>query len=150
MIELKGTYNNDCKIFVDEVEEGAIELIRRILDHEVSAGVPVRIMPDTHIGKGIVIGFTMPVTQMVNPNYIGVDIGCSVTTHRLNKQIESDKLPALDHSIRRSIPTGMHIRKAKSYKGDWVEPYFQTVNESIRSFQEKWETKFGEKNRRSS
>ena len=83
MIELKGTYNQDCKIFIDEVETEAIELIRNILNQEISTGVQVRIMPDTHVGKGIVIGFTMPVTRMVNPNYIGVDIGCSVTTFKL-------------------------------------------------------------------
>ncbi len=111
MIELKGKYNKDCKIFIDDVEAGAIELVQNILNQEVSEGVPVRIMPDTHVGKGIVIGFTMPMTTMVNPNYIGVDIGCSVTTHKLNKCIETDRLPTLDHAIRRSVPMGMNIRK---------------------------------------
>ena len=52
MIELKGTYNQDCKIFIDEVETEAIELIRNILNQEISTGVQVRIMPDTHVGKG--------------------------------------------------------------------------------------------------
>ncbi|MFQ9317505.1 RtcB family protein [Dysgonomonas mossii] len=111
MIELKGKYNQDCKIFLNEVEDGAIELIKNILNDEVSEGVQVRIMPDTHVGKGIVIGFTMPMTKMVNPNYIGVDIGCSVTTHKLNKRIEADCLPTLDRAIRRSVPMGMNIRK---------------------------------------
>ena len=59
MIELKGTYNQDCKIFIDEVETEAIELVRNILNQEISAGVQVRIMPDTHVGKGIVIGLSM-------------------------------------------------------------------------------------------
>lgn len=49
MIELKGTYNQDCKIFIDEVETEAIELVRNILNQEISAGVQVRIMPDTHV-----------------------------------------------------------------------------------------------------
>lgn len=38
MIELKGTYNQDCKIFIDEVETEAIELVRNILNQEISAG----------------------------------------------------------------------------------------------------------------
>ena len=92
MIELKGTYNQDCKIFIDEVETEAIELIRNILNQEISTGVQVRIMPDTHVGKGIVIGFTMPVTRMVNPNYIGVDIGCSVTTFKLNQRLATSSI----------------------------------------------------------
>ena len=70
MIELKGTYNQDCKIFIDEVETEAIELVRNILNQEISAGVQVRIMPDTHVGKGIVIGFTMPVTRTVSYTHL--------------------------------------------------------------------------------
>lgn len=144
MIEIKGTYNQDCKIFIDEVETEAIELVRNILNNEISAGVQVRIMPDTHVGKGIVIGFTMPMTQMVNPNYIGVDIGCSVTTYKLNKRIEEERFPTLDHAIRRSIPTGMHTRKAKNYDDWWVEPYFEAVNNNLAGFRQEWAKRFGE------
>ena len=54
MIELKGKYNKDCKI------------------EKASEDVKIRIMPDTHLGKGIVVGFTMPLTDRVNPFHIGV------------------------------------------------------------------------------
>lgn len=144
MIELKGKFNNDCKVFIDEVEAEAIGLINNILNQEISAGVPVRIMPDTHLGKGIVIGFTMPLTKMVNPNYIGVDIGCSVTTHKLNKRIDADRLPVLDHAIRRSVPMGMNILKEKTFDGWWVKPYFDAVNENIAAFQQEWQKRFGQ------
>lgn len=143
MIEIKGKYNQDCKIFIDDVEEGAIELVQNILNNEISAGVPVRIMPDTHAGKGIVIGFTMPMSRMINPNYIGVDIGCSVTTYKLNRRIEEERFPTLDHAIRRSIPTGMHIRKEKNFDGWWVEPYFEAVNNNMAIFQQEWEKRSG-------
>lgn len=46
MITSKGIYNKDCKIFIDEVETGTIELIQYILDNEISKNVQVRIMPD--------------------------------------------------------------------------------------------------------
>jgi len=143
MIELKGTYNQDCKVFIDDIEEGTIDLIRNILNHEVSAGVPVRIMPDTHIGKGIVIGFTMPVTQMINPNYIGVDIGCSVTTYKLNRRIQEETFPTLDRAIRRSIPMGMRVHKNERHTS-WKEDYFRTVNEKLENFRLEWEKRYGE------
>ncbi|MDR2036934.1 MAG: RtcB family protein [Bacteroidales bacterium] len=144
MISLQGKYNQDCKIFIDDVETEAIGLIKNILHHEISEGVPVRIMPDTHVGKGIVIGFTMPMTRMVNPNYIGVDIGCSVTAHELNKRIDTGRFPTLDHAIRRSVPMGMHIRKEKNFDDWWIEPYFETVNKNIEIFQNEWTKRFGE------
>lgn len=144
MIELKGKYNQDCKVFIDDVETEAIKLIHNILNNEISEGVQVRIMPDTHVGKGIVIGFTMPMTKMVNPNYIGVDIGCSVTTHKLNKRIEAAHLPTLDHAIRRSIPMGMNIKKAKIFNDWWVESFFEMVNANLAAFQKEWAKRFGE------
>ena len=144
MIKLKGRYNQDCKIFIDEVEDEVIELIQNILNNEISEGVQVRIMPDTHVGEGIAIGFTMPMTTMVNPKYIGVDIGCSVTTHKLNKCIRTDLLPTLDHAIRRSVPMGMNVKKANTLDDWWIEPYFEAVNENLATFQKEWAKRFNE------
>lgn len=144
MIELKGKYNQDCKIFLDEVEEGAIELVKSILNHEVSKDVPVRIMPDTHIGKGIVIGFTMPMTEMVNPNYIGVDIGCSVTTYKLNKRFAANDLPKVNQVIRRAVPMGHDIRKGKDFNYWWVDEYLDTVTRNVNRFQREWNTRYND------
>lgn len=76
MIELKGKYNRDCKIFTDNIEDSAYSLIQNILDEKATRGVPVRIMPDVHTGVGIVIGFTCPMTNYINPDWVGCDIGC--------------------------------------------------------------------------
>lgn len=143
MIELTGEYNKDCKVFIDNLGTEAIELIQTILDDEISQGIQVRIMPDTHIGKGIVIGFTMPVTKMVNPNYIGVDIGCSVTTYKLNKPIEADYLPVLDNTIRDCVPMGRNIRNENNFDTRWIKQYFEEVNKNIALFQQKWAQRFG-------
>lgn len=144
MIELRGKYNQDCKIFLDEVEEGAIELVQNILNHEISEGVQVRIMPDTHVGKGIVIGFTMPMTTMVNPNYIGVDIGCSVSSYKLNKRFDSADLPHVDKVIRKAVPMGHEIRRGKDFNHWWVEDYLKTVTENINNFQKEWNKRFSD------
>lgn len=144
MIELKGKYNQDCKIFLNEVEEGAIELVKNILNHEISEGVQVRVMPDTHVGKGIVIGFTMPMTTMVNPNYIGVDIGCSVTSYKLNKRFDAAELPQIDKKIRKAVPMGHDIRKGKDFNYWWVDEYMQTVTNNVNQFVDQWNIRFSE------
>jgi RNA-splicing ligase RtcB len=111
MIELKGKFNKDCKIFIDDVEEQAISTIYSILNDKVSEGVPVRIMPDVHEGKGIVIGFTMPLTDRINPNHVGVDIGCGVAVAKLPKLELS--LEEIDRRIKATIPMGFsHCDKA--------------------------------------
>ena len=110
MIELKGKYNKDCKIFADDVEQEAISLIQSILDQPVSEGVPVRIQSDVHSGKGCVIGFTMPLTTMINPGMIGVDISCGVIGGTFKHDGGFD-LSKLDKEIRNAIPFGMNINE---------------------------------------
>lgn len=144
MIELKGKYNQDCKIFLDEVEEGAIELVQNILNNEISEGVQVRIMPDTHVGKGIVIGFTMPMTTMINPNYIGVDIGCSVTSFKLNRRLDTAELPQIDKKIRKAVPMGHNILKGNNFNYWWIEEYMQTVTDNVNQFIAQWNIRFSE------
>ena len=144
MIELSGKYNTDCKIFVNEVEAEVITLVCGILDNEISAGVPVRIMPDTHAGKGIVIGFTMPLTRSVNPNYIGVDIGCSVTSYKLNKHFGPSDLPRVDCLIRKVVPMGCDIHKDSQYDHWWVEDYLASATQNVNHFKSEWNKRFGD------
>lgn len=144
MIELKGKYNKDCKIFIDEIEDGAVSLIQSILDNEISADVPVRIMPDTHVGVDIVIGFTMPVTTMLNPNHIGVDIGCSVTSHKLSKRFEAEEFPKLDKAIRKAVPMGHDIKKKGWFRDWWVSPFFEEANRKLALFNAEWGKRYGE------
>lgn len=120
MIQLEGKYNKDCKIFIDDIEESVLQMIYKILDDEVSLDVPVRIMPDTHAGSDIVIGFTMPVTDRINPNHVGVDIGCGVLAKEIYKPEMS--LKEMDERIRKIIPMGFSHRN-KSYYKDEFPPY---------------------------
>lgn len=56
MIQL---YEN-CKIYNDNVEASAMQTIYDVLKSGAFNNSQVRIMPDVHDGKGIVIGFTAP------------------------------------------------------------------------------------------
>ena len=108
MIELKGRYNKDCKIFANEVEPEAISMIQNILDQPISENVSIRIMVDVHSGKGAVIGFTMPLTNMLDSNLIGVDVGCGVVGAFFKKTSGFD-LKKLDEEIRKEIPMGFNV-----------------------------------------
>lgn len=75
MIELKGKYNS-CKVFTDNVDSETISQLTNLLNQEFISDSRVRIMSDTHAGKGCVIGTTMTLHDKVVPNLVGVDIGC--------------------------------------------------------------------------
>lgn len=64
------------RVFARTVEQACYDQIERFMRSPASEGSQVRIMPDTHAGKGCVVGFTMTIQDRVVPNLVGVDIGC--------------------------------------------------------------------------
>ena len=101
MIELKGKYNN-CKVFTDSIDNATIGQLTALLNQESVKNNQIRIMPDTHAGKGSVIGTTMTLTnRKVIPNIVGVDIGCGMLAIKLKEQ--RIDLPKLDSVIRKYV-----------------------------------------------
>lgn len=149
MIELKGKYNKDCIIYSDEIEDSAISTIQEILDERFSQGVPIRIMPDVHQGKDIVIGFTIPLTDLINPNHVGVDIGCGMLSasftsinnnFNFNNNIELD-LAEIDSKIKLNIPMGFDIHENVRMKK--INFDFSEINIINEQFIARYNNKFG-------
>jgi len=109
MKELKGKYCTDCRVFIDEIEDTALELIRDILDSPAFDGAKIRIMPDTHAGKGIVIGFTVPLSDYINPDHVGVDIGCTIDSWFTKTKADTVDLVRLERDIRSLVKFGMEV-----------------------------------------
>ena len=105
MIEIKGKYNT-ALCYAKVVEDEAIEQIRRMCDHEFTAGSRIRIMPDVHAGKGCTIGTTLTVRGKAVPNVVGVDIGCGMYTIRLSeREVDFARIDEAAHYI----PSGMNV-----------------------------------------
>jgi RNA-splicing ligase RtcB len=110
MLELKGRYGKDCKVFIDTVDDCSLSTIYGILNQAATENVPVRIMPDVHDGQDIVVGFTMPLTNgMVNPQHVGVDINCGLLSVPM-PYIGKKDLSEIDKAIRKSVPMGFTHR----------------------------------------
>lgn len=115
MLEFKGKYCKDCKIFTDNIEQEALSMVYHFLDNPMFEGAKIRIMPDVHAGKDIVVGFTVPFTDHVNPDHVGGDIGCSVSTAITDMPINSEDYAAIEKSIRESVRFGMSIQQKPVY-----------------------------------
>jgi len=110
MLELKGKYT-EAKVFTDNIDDKTISQIIELCNEEFTIGSKIRIMPDTHVGKGSVIGTTLTVKGKVVPNLVGVDVGCGMTVAKLNTKAKSLNFDALDKVIRSYVPSGFNIRK---------------------------------------
>ena len=112
MLEIRGQYCKDVKVFTDNVEESALSTIYRIADCIAFKDRKIRIMPDCHDGKGIVVGFSCPVnieTDHVNPEHVGCDIGCTISATFFDKPIPDENMKEFEHKIRKEIPFGFSI-----------------------------------------
>ncbi len=99
----------DVKIFTDDVEQTAMEQIRKLLSIDVFSDCKIRVMPDVHAGAGCVIGFTGNLGDKVIPNIVGVDIGCGMLVQPFRCDTPVD-FHALNEFILHNIPSGRDHR----------------------------------------
>lgn len=115
MIELKGKYTN-AKVYASIVEKEVIKQIQELIDCPYFEDSQIRIMPDTHAGKGAVIGFTSDVKNVIIPNIVGVDLSCGMSYMKLPKlKIDFNKL---DRYIKNNIPSGFKKYSFFKYEKD--------------------------------
>ena len=135
MLELKGKYCKDCKIFTDNIEQEALSMVYRFLDNPMFEGSKIRIMPDVHAGKDIVVGFTVPFSNHVNPDHVGGDIGCSVSTVITNLAINADDYEVIEKNIRENVKFGMTIHQKAVYP--YAELY-KHLNQRLQQARQQW------------
>lgn len=139
MIELQGKYNS-AKVFTDTLDDGSISQIIKMMNHQAFKNSSVRIMPDCHLGKGSVIGFTASLTDKVIPNVVGVDVGCSISIGKIESK-KSWSFETLDKVIRSKIPFGMntHSDQVKILKNSnsKLGVIFNSIEDSIEKISKK-------------
>lgn len=115
-----------AEIFTDNIEEAALKWVSELCDHPAMEGTRIVQMPDVHagngcnvgtayrIGNGCNVGTAFGIGPMVNPEHVGVDIGCTISMHRLSTRVNKGDFALLDHRIREIIPMGTEICKKNS------------------------------------
>ena len=98
-----------AEIFTDNIEEPALKWIRELCDHPAMENIPIVQMPDVHAGNNCNVGTAYPIVMYVNPDHVGVDIGCTISMHRLSAPVNPVDFPILDQRIREAIPMGTEI-----------------------------------------
>lgn len=101
----------DIKIHAINYEEDILDNI----DEEVlNISEEVHLMPDTHIGLSVPIGFVgkFKAGKMI-PNAVGVDIGCGMSFIDIPKDVHID-YKRLHDVIVENIPTGFKIHQSNS------------------------------------
>ncbi len=124
---MKGKNNMyDLKIHAITYNGATVNQIYTLASQPPFLGERIRIMPDTHVGVGAVIGFTSTMTSAkIIPNVIGVDIGCGMRIYDLG--IREISYSDLDKFIKKYIPSGSAVRR---------EHYAEDLIKSLKCFPE--------------
>ena len=70
----------------------------------------------------------------LNPDHVGVDIGCTISMHRLSSVVAPEDFALLDHKIRGTIPTGMEICEKNSLNENELFRFLNSQYQRARSF----------------
>jgi len=107
MIELRGQFGT-AKVFNDYTDSETQTQIIQIMNSNLAINSKVRIMPDTHAGKGGPIGLTMTLVDKVSPSLVGADISCGIALYQSN-MLENVKVEDIDTVIHENVPTGYRL-----------------------------------------
>lgn len=136
---IKGKYTVAI-VTIDELDQETYKQIIEFVNHEAFTN-PVVVMPDTHAGKGAVIGFTMLLPDKVIPNVIGVDKGCGMLSYDIGQGTLKDLVPQrIDGLIREVIPFGTDVNNEFDEVG--IEMVVSIVNSMIGPFIDMFNEKF--------
>ena len=136
MIEVKGKYCKDIKIFTDNIEESALSMIYSISECAAYKDKKIRIMPDVHAGKGCVIGFSCPIdieNGFVSPESIGCDIGCTVSATFFDRPINNENIAEFEHKIKKAIPLGHDINERSKIEWKYIVKSINSAMDKLSS-----------------
>lgn len=101
----------DVIIHAENYEEGILD---NIDDEVLNISEEIHLMPDTHIGLSVPIGFVGRFKEnKIIPNAVGVDIGCGMSFIDIPKKIKFE-YNKLWETINRNVPTGFNIHNKNS------------------------------------
>ena len=121
------------KIFAKTVEEKVLEQLQTVMDARLFDNDKIKIMPDTHAGKGIVIGFTAPLTEYVSPAHVGCDIGCSMTTMLFDTKLDPADYKEVEHKIRKCGNLGYGKNGCNLCACSFNKSQFFGINKVVKS-----------------
>lgn len=110
---ITGQYTS-AEIFTENIEATALQWVKEQCNHPAFESVRIVQMPDVHAGNSCNVGTAYKIGAYLNPDHVGVDIGCTVSMHKLSSIVKHEDFALLDHKIREAIPTGMEICQKNS------------------------------------
>jgi tRNA-splicing ligase RtcB len=109
------------KIWADDIEDKALEQLKRLAKLPFILPNGVASMADAHMGTGSAIGTVLATQGAIIPAAVGLDIGCGMMAQELSISAKElpDSLRDLRLDLERAVPVGFETVKGRYVKGNW-------------------------------
>ncbi|SBS90851.1 tRNA-splicing ligase RtcB, putative [Plasmodium malariae] len=134
--------SNDILAYTNEIDDACLNQIKNLASLKIIKG-HVAILPDVHLGKGIIIGSVFLTKNFIIPNGVGVDIGCGILCVKINnlkkKHLNDKVINSLYNKIKSSIPLGFdshdkEVLDSKKVLDNLISKYASNnINDIIKS-----------------
>ena len=85
-MEIIGKFTS-ATVYAENIEDAALQWVKAQCDHPAFEGVRIVQMPDVHAGNSCNVGTAYRIGAYLNPDHVGVDIGCTISMHRLSSAV---------------------------------------------------------------
>jgi RNA-splicing ligase RtcB len=134
MLEVKGKYCT-AKIFADTIEDGVIQQVKDIVNCPAFKDQLVRCMPDVHVGASGPCGLVATIGEYVNPEHVGVDIGCEVSMVFLNKKLPLSLYADFESKVKDQVKFGQTIHSTSVVDRN---EFIKFVQDGFRKYRLVW------------
>ena len=91
-------------------DAGTIAQLEAMAASVACADSKIAVMPDGHLGKGCVVGSSISFTDKVVPNFVGVDVCCTVSMWPITVPVNFEEI---DQVVHRVVPHGYGVRSSE-------------------------------------
>lgn len=91
-------------------DAGTVAQLEAMAASVACADSKIAVMPDGHLGKGCVVGSAISFTDKVVPNFVGVDVCCTVSMWPITVPVNFEEI---DQVVHRVVPHGYGVRSSE-------------------------------------
>lgn len=125
---INGKYGS-IRVHAKTIEEQCIVQLEKISNSIISQDSQIEVMPDIHAGKGSVIGYTQTITDKINPEFVGVDVGCGMLCAKLKNPLDAKEF--VDR-CKKYIPVGFNTHRSVQQGFDYSKLHCELKNDQKR------------------
>lgn len=128
---IKLEQSNNVLAYTNDIDKDCFTQIKNLAKLPIIKG-HVTILPDVHLGKGIIIGSVFLTEHFIIPNGVGVDIGCGILCAKIKnckkKKLTDTKINNIYNKIKKRVPLSFDYHEKEVFNSK--DFFYNLINQN--------------------